>query len=627
MNYKMPMLLDYTDTRYGEWVEWSDEDMARLSKGAREERMRLYAEYCDNRLSRLLPHGVPWHKGEKKYAAGRITLPPCEYPKEWENDGRGFVNDWTNQFVMMVAPRKLGKTFIGAAKVLLDSLECDPEWPCFKENGITYRPWTGPKSVVIGSYGPKNLNALWEVYRELMPRAELGTYAHDWGDRPGETAKRNVLSFGDGRPKDMTTAISGTRFDFMTYTQAQYVWENFKSGMLHADEQIPMNLLRAWEDGTMSMGAYTPVLFTLSGFVAEGRPDTGAGGDVKLQLYDGRDARGKTVGRYHMDVPSSPDALFHPTKKKESFDRYANPRRKRSEKDTRRGLAVHFPGWEVGGGLLFPDWDRFMHVIPPLWGDEDVPRNATLFRVGDHGDPGVTAFEWIALLPADNEWAPYSFACVYRGYYERNAHIADIAKALIERSGNERRKIGTQRDESRGTTFDTFVEVEKREHFFYSICDSRALEAPKDGHPTGEIYSRYGVVLGKASGASNTMQFNHLADWMRIDEGKKHVATGAMGAPRLYVFDVPDLRPLMDEFDGLREHPDAESRPAYKGRPDPKCAKHAIDGVKYWAMMEQQTADFDYRTDRSGEWGRERDGGVFDEDEFERPRTPYGLGG
>jgi hypothetical protein len=51
----------------------------------------------------------------------------------------------------------------------------------------------------------------------------------------------------------------------------------------------------------------------------------GTAGPLK-RIWDGTETRaGKKVGRYNLDVPSTPEVILSVAKKKERFDRYANP--------------------------------------------------------------------------------------------------------------------------------------------------------------------------------------------------------------------------------------------------------------------------------------------------------------
>lgn len=573
MQYKIPI--------NGEWREFTTASIEALkekgSPEAAELLMLRLREYEKNRLAYVLPHGVPWRAGPTTMAGGRIKLKASHYPREFKNDGVAFLNDRRNDYQMLVAPRKTGKTFLGATKICVESLDCDPEWEIFTKHRVIHKPFEGPSIAVIASFSQANLRDLWKVYQEVMPRRELGPYAADWGRYPGETAAKRYLSFGDGRPKGLVTAYSKTEFIFLCYTQQQHVWESFKAKYLHADEQIKLNLLRAWEDGSSTCGDYTPAIFTMSGFVLPERPDdTGAAGPLK-PIWDGRTRGGKSVGRYNLDVPSTPDVILSKSKKAERYDRYVNPAIARSEKDERRGLAVYYPGWEPGSGLAFgPDvWDREIHVINPLWADDKTPRDPTKWRIIDYADTKITCCAWFAVGP--------NYAYLYRLLYEPELSVAEAARRIIEMSHNEQVLVGTDTDEDNRATYSVYQEKQTGEQFYTTILDSRAASWKRQGTTLIEVFQRHGIEdIVPASGERNEIQIPAFKDWLLIDRHKDHPwhklkdGTPVKGCPRLFVFDGR----CGDAIDELELMPVAENGTSVINQ---KFAHDFIDCAKYWA--------------------------------------------
>jgi hypothetical protein len=604
MIYKMPI--------GGEWRTWTDDDLAGFVAAGDEASavglMAEYEKYEQNRLSRFLPHGIKRHAKQVTYAGGRIKLPPSGYPKEYANDGVGFMNDRENDYVFMLAPRKTGKSYQGAAKVAVEVLDCDPTWPLFTENGVVHKPFEGPTTVVVASFSWSNVADLWKVYQELWPRDELGPYSPQWGKYPGEKGAQRQMSFGDGRPKSMVTAKSKVELVFLCYTQQQHFWESFKAKLLHADEQIKIPLLRAWEDGSSTMGDYTPCIFTLSGFVLKERPeDTGAGGPLK-PLWDGRRNNAKTVGRYNLDVTSTPDEILSPKKKKERYDRYVNPAIERSKKDERRGLAVYFPGWEPGGGLVFgPDvWDREIHVINPLWADDKVPRDWTKWRVIDYADRKTTCCAWFAVGP--------EYMVLYRLLYEQDLLINDAVEKIIKMSHNERHQMGMEPDEATGGMFMAWREVQCGEEFYTTLIDSRAGAWRQNGTTVIELFERYGIEdISPASGKQNEDQIPNLKDLLRIDWTKDHPwrkgedGKPTKGCPSLFVFDGV-AEEAIEELEGMP----ADERPESRAVINKKFAHDFIDTAKYFASDNPQ-----YYGDTSKNREEERD------DYGDRDATPY----
>lgn len=572
MNYVLPI--------DGQWRTFTPEEVQSAPPDVQNELARMDAERQRNPLAYILAHGVPWHKGEKQYAGGRIKLAPSEYPKEWKNDGVAFLNDHKSGYVILLSPRKCGKTFLGAAKMGLNILQTDPAWPIFKKNGILWREWQGPTIGVVASFGMSNLKDLWEVYREVFPRDELGPFAPNWGMYEGETGPARNINFGDGRPKDVVMQKSRSRIVFLCYTQQQHIWESFKAKFLHADEQIKLNLLRAWEDGSSTYGDETQAWFTLSGFVLDERPeDTGAAGPLK-PIWDGRKRGGKTVGRYNMDVESTPAVILTPDKKRERYDRYVNPDIERTERDARRGLAVYYPGWEPGGGLLFgPDvWDRDIHLIKPLWADDAVPKEWTKWRVVDYADKKTTCCSWWAVGP--------ECMVLYRLLYEQELLVATTARRMIEMSHNGQTFLKTERDDESSVSYDRFTEVQDHEQFYVTLLDPRAAQWRKDTFTVIELFRRYGLEsIIEASTAWNEVQIPMLKDLLRIDREKPHPfnkkedGAPVMGAARLYFFDIPCVRPAVDEMESLPEDPGVEGKRVM----DVRVAHDFVDTAKYFA--------------------------------------------
>jgi len=409
-------------------------------------------------------------------------------------------------------------------------------------------------------------------------KGRAGAVGQGLGCFRGERGSKKNMSFGDGRPKKFTAQASGTEFIFLTYAQFQYVWESFRAQILHADEQIKLNLLMAWEDGSSPYGDYTPACFTLSGFMLAERPeDTGAAGPLK-PMWDKGFHGSKSVGKYNMDIEHTPDAILSDEKKKERYDRYVNPEKVANEKSLRRGLAAYWPGWEPGSGLLFgPDvWRREIHVIPPMWKDRP-PKDWTKWRVIDYADKGTTVCAWFAVGP--------KFAVLYRLLYRKALLVSDAAQMIIEMSGNQRVKMADMEDEASGSLRTSWQEVQEAEHFSRTMIDARAAKWRQQGEEVIHMFERYGLVdIGPAPTQQDKDQIPNLMDWLRIDYSKEHPffkdenGNPIMGRPRLFIVDgVADA--AIEEI---------ERMPQYVGTSETKVMNRSyphdfIDTAKYWA--------------------------------------------
>ena len=555
-------------------LQWQVEDSKKLldkygKEVADKIRRHYHDDYLKNPIKWYLPHGVQWHKETKSYAGGVIKLAPSLYEEKWGNDGVAFLNDRTNPYCMFLAPRKVGKSSAGAAWIALRAIKCDPDWPIFKNSPVVWHPFDGPCDIIVASFKWKNVKDLWKVYRKTFPPYELGEYA------PG----KKDLRFGD-REKTVPLA-SGSTITFMCYSQSQATWESFEAKLLHADEQIPRTHLRAWEDGTSNQGDYTPACFTLSGFVIDDRPDTGAVGPLKIEMWDAKnnaegkpECKGKTVGRYNMDMETTPDAIIGPAKKKERWNRYGNPKMERSKQDERRGHAVLYPGWEMGSGLAFgPDvWQREIHVINPLWKDDKTPKGWTKWRTLDYCDSLISVCSWWAI-------SPKGVAFLYRLLYEKSQLIADFARKIIEMSHNTRADEEDYTHDQTGVTYKNFREIQSSEEFYRDILDGRMSHHQKNGIDVIDIFRMAGLNnLEPASSAKNVVQIPAFKDWLRIYWKKDHIITGEKGAPNLYFFDGL-TQPEVDEMERVPLDP----RPESVSIIDVKVTHDFIDSAKYWA--------------------------------------------
>jgi len=577
--------VQYTIPIGGQWRTTSDKQIAGMHKNKRlvedaitiEERI---AKYEQNPLAFYLPHGYEWSSKERVIGTDAFSMPPSHYDKKHGNDGRAFINDYTHDVAMLVAASQTGKTWAGTAYTGFRVCRCDPTWTCFTEHGITYPEWTGPKIWVVASYSWPNVTTLWNTYRNLLPRAELGQYAPNWGKYPGETGAAKNLTFGDGRPKSIDLVVSGSKLIFLCYSQALFMWEGFKAGGLHADEQIDKDKFVSWSRGTNTMGDYTPCCMTLTGYTLPERPDTGAQGWVKRELYDGTNTRGKSVARYHMSIASVPEAIISKKKKKERWDEWANPAIMRTEKDERAAVARYWGGWEQGSGLLFEEWQRSVHVINPLWEDDKTPRNFTKWRVIDYGDTSVTCCLWFAV-------APSGIAFLYRCYYEKGKLIADSAKDIIEMSHNKQVPIDQLVDERTGNVYDQYYEEQCGEQIYTTLLDSRCCAKRQQGQTLEEIFGRYGLEVIPACGQTNQIQLPRFKDWLRVDYRQSHISkinpdgTPCAGGSRLYFFDGKAESVVM-ELESLQQDP---IDPFKINR---RQSHHSVDCLKYWASDDPQ---------------------------------------
>ena len=560
MLYKVPF--------YGEWVAHTDEDLGLLKNDGMSDYVAAYKDRAfsmkENPLKFFLPHGVPWRGSPKDVADGRFTIQESQYDKSFGNDGIAFQNDWVSDGVVVLAPNQCGKSFGLAAWTGYRILPTHESWPCYTENGLVYHEWDGPKKWIIASYSWDNVATIWDRVREVFPKEELMEYA------PG--GKRN-LTFGDGRPKQLEL-LCGSSLRFLCYTQLQMHWEGFECDGGSFDEQVPREKFVGWMRGTTTRGDYTPFGMALTGHVLEDRPDTGAAGWIKRDLWDNNNRMGKDIRFYHLDIPHTPDEIISKKKKRSLYDTWVNPAMARSRKDERAAIARYWGGWEEGSGMVFDSdvWQRDIHVIPAPWGENDVPRDLTKWRSIDYGSAkGVNVCSWFAMGAGDIGYC-------YRVLYERGLEIADFVKMIVELSKNERKLIGEQRDASSGNVYQYYEErCVGEEYWGGSILDPRSAGQSQQGQTLEEIFYRYGLRdIRPGCGQRDDIQIPRLKDMMRIDWDKAHPVTGKKGCPRLFFIEGETIA-AQREIEGARKPEEGQIGFIHKRDP-----QHWIDTAKYW---------------------------------------------
>lgn len=614
MNYKVPI--------NGEWVQFSDQTLSQLrEKGCGRDADALVARVAEqhqNPLAYFLPHGIPWSDKTRSMANGKFVIPPSHYPKKYKNDGVAFLSDRTHAISLMLGPNQNGKTNIGATWSDLRLVPTEKWWPIFSEHGVEWYPWDGPKIWVVASYSWDNVATVWSRYQETLPREELGKYASDWGNFDGEEGAKKSLSFGDGRTKTCHLKC-GSQIKFRCYTQQQIHWEGFESDGQHADEQEPMEKLTGWQRGATTRDDYTPCCMTLTGHVMDDRPDTGAAGPIKREIYDPIAENGVgytkygTAAVYHLSVDSTPEAIISKKHRHDLDVRWVNDVDDegntiiRSEKDERAAVARYWGGWEEGSGLYFDTevWQRKVHMIQPRWDDDKTPKpdKATLYRVIDFGDTGITVCSWWAVM--------WDYAFLYRVLYEKNIIVAQAARKIIEMSHNTQVKLYEERDPLTGnglTYFEERVNPSSGETVFRTILDGRSFSQRQQGETIGSLFERYGVATEQSDGKANVKQLPLLKDWMQIDLTKVHPCnkeadgTPVIGCSKVFFFD--GVAGMVEAVDEIEHFP--EDALAQKKAPD-----HFIDTAKYWASHGPEF------------WGDYRDNAKTEDEDSEEDNTPF----
>ncbi len=246
----------------------------------------------------------------------------------------------------------------------------------------------------------------------------------------------------------------------------------------------------------------------------------------------GRTWMGLRVSGYMLDTDEVPDWVYSESRKKAAKEKWIDgPKRTGNFKMLREGQARYYGHYHNSSGLVYDEWDREVHWIDPE--QIEIPTNATKYRAVDHGTHNPTACIWAAAFP--NPKAPEeTIYVVYKTYSHKDRTIDQNAVAIIEASGNTRKK---EADEYSAGDWEQWVEVCKVERYHKSVLDSRsfATHDASTNREIGWLYKASGLRVQAASGRHFDHSVPVVKDMLRIRKERTHPITGKKGAPMLYV--------------------------------------------------------------------------------------------
>jgi len=481
-------LIHVPDQGYGEPDE--------LSESSAEDVKRYLELYERNRMSFFLPHG----------------------PKE--GGGLDFLNDWENQICLLTAPTRVGKSCHGNMFSLLRTMDCDPNWHCFQHHGIHHHEYRGRRRLVISSYEWINVQELWEEYIKWIPRDQLGKRLPDWGKFPDEIGAAKPIDLKQGKVSKVKLK-DGTEILFRCDTQGQGPFEGQRFDEGHFDEQRHREKFIGYLRGTSNTSGLCQNCHTLTGHVVDGRVDTGAGGWIKRELYDGKYTFGKTIGRYKLDIATTPDVIISREQKAELKDQWVTQPERNKDVDTlRKAQARYHGGWESGSGLVIADYQPQHHQVPSsvLNLEKPIFKDATKYRGIDHGLSRPCACIWGMVLP----WGDI---VLYREYFEPGKSIPFHAKKIVEMSGNSRQKVDDFFDSDIEEAFDSYTEVQSNEIYADSVLDSRSFASPgqESSRTIGQLYNAYGMECTPAKGHRNEKLVPIMEAYFALDPQRMHL--------------------------------------------------------------------------------------------------------
>jgi len=489
------------------------------------------------------------------------------------HDALDFINDTDNDLLMRRGPNRTGKTTDAIIKWLLGppaAFPMDPEWPIFSEHGVKYHAYQGPLRLGVASYEIQNMiDTIWPIMVQFwVPENQLGVYAK----RYQGTGAKDSPAWGHNPSLDIAC---GTNIGFFTYRQSQGIYE---SGVRHRwlwDEQGLENLFDGADARTRTVkGTH---IFSLTPHMVKGRPDTGAGSWIH-DLDSGLVTKGHKVKTYVLSVPDTPDWYYPESEKVKEIEKWdLEPKRAfpPNLKVIAEGRARLYGEWHQTAGLVFDEWNVEKHFIEPLW--ETPPHEYTLYRGVDHGVTNPTACVYLAVDDKMNIF-------MYREYYARGRLISENVQEIVRLAGNRLKKLGGEvRCDRSGMIFQRHEEVYTTEHPHKQVLDPRsfATREPATGKMYGDLYRMAGLhTIRAAPGKFSYDWVPAVKELLRIDPDKKHIVTGEMGAPRLYIFSTcVNFRREMERFRW------AESKDTENPKETPqKKDDHGIDALAYAVM-------------------------------------------
>jgi|GEM_PF-1879209 len=484
-----------------------------------------------------------------------------------------FINDQEHDVIAMTDSNRCGKTTCALIKWILGpppAFRTDPQWPIFRDHGVKWHPYNGPVNLAIASYKENNLrHTIWPLMvRRWMPDEELAQHGKLWKG-PG---KKSAPSWGHDPHLPLK---SGSRVDFYTYEQDQ---DNYEGGVYKRwlwDEQGKEHLFDAADERTRTVKGMH--IFSLTPHRVKGRPDTGWGSWIHKML-NGTRRKGHFVKVYGpCGIKCVPDWIYPESEKKKEIAKWeTEPALAKDHKALAEGRARLYGEWHKTSGLVLDEWNAEYSWIDPLW-KYPPQMGYTLYRAIDHGLNSPTVCLWLAVDRDGNIF-------VYRAYYARGRTIGDNAMKIIEASGNARDAVSEYSDPSTGSIMPIYEERYLREQFHKQVMDSRSFALPdaSSGKPHGWIYRAMGLMVSPASGKFSAHWVPMVQELLHVDPERVHPVTKEKGAPRLFVFCLPECVPLKNELESYawevsKGDPDVDTdKPEKKNDHGPNALGYAV---------------------------------------------------
>lgn len=430
-----------------------------------------------------------------------------------------WLNDREHNVYMNCSPNKVGKTTHAVVKILLKILPCDPNWPIFTQNGITYYDWQGPRTAVVFGYDKNQLkDDLWPTLQTWIPADQLGKY------RPFLLGGTSVPSWDRGPRVELKC---GSRIIMLTYDQDASVCCGTKASEVLANEQMPLSFF--WELGQRGRNFMGGITFVMSytPHKVQGRPDTGINSFMQ-DMWTGQNTRGYNILRTRISMEDVPEHIISKEEKKKAYIELVKyPQQSGDQTAIREGIARYYGIAQELSGLFYPEIDPDIHYVDWTW--EDIKgKGWTCYRSMDYGMQNPTAVGFWAVSPEGNLF-------MFDEYYRAGMDAISHAPAIIEYCGNERKLVNKMLDKESGNYWDVYDEVEVRQKYTRTWLDWHSFQtAGGIGRPVSFFFQIGGLKVRESTKLRQEARAQNLRAMLKVDPQRKHMVTGKLGAPRMY---------------------------------------------------------------------------------------------
>jgi len=432
---------------------------------------------------------------------------------------RDWINDRTHNVCMCCSPNRTGKTCQALVKKLLKIIPCNPKWPIFK-NGIKYYDWEGPKTLVILGYDKGKLkDVIWNEIQKWTPHYELcefkkailgGTKEPAWDRHPRVQLK------------------CGSRIILLSYDQKASVCSGFVASEILPDEQMPLSFYNELKERgrTVPGGIFWDIPYTPHS--VDGQAESGQNSWL-FDMWTGHNTRGYNVLRTRIAIPEVPDHIYSKEQKEAAYKEHVwIPKQIGDERAIREGNARYYGIAQAVSGLYYPEVDRNIHFVDWTY-DNIKDKGWTHYRAIDYGWVNATACGFWAVSPSGDVF-------MYDEYYVSGKDALEHAPAIIAKCGNERQLINKIEEEKSGTTYSVYQEVVKRQTYIRTWLDWHCFQnSGGAGRPISFFFQIGGLKVCESTTLKQEARAENLRAFLKINPQRKHMVTGKLGAPRMYI--------------------------------------------------------------------------------------------